>query len=64
MRYNQHNVDEEDFKRWTNVLMLRMRGEYLGWKMVSEMGFQHEKKETETTDLSNRTFFIEIFFGF
>jgi hypothetical protein len=64
VRYNQHNVDEEDFKRWTNVLMLRMRGEYLGWKMVSEMGFQHEKKETETTDLSNRTFFIEIFFGF
>lgn len=64
VRYNQHNADEEDFERWTNVLMLRMRGEYLGWKMVSEMGFQHEKKETKTTDLSNRTFFIEIFFGF
>ena len=64
VRHADHNAEDGDFDRWTNVFMLRMQGEYLGWKMVSELGFQHERKETDLADVTNRTFFIEIFFGF
>lgn len=32
--------------------------------MVTEMGLEYEKIETKTEELSNRTFFVEMFFGF
>jgi len=64
VRHSDHGGGETGFDRWTNVFMIRMRGEYLGWKIVSELGFQHEKMESDLTDVTNRTFFIEMFFGF
>ena len=62
--HSEHNVEENDFKRWTQVYMVRTQGAYLGWDMVTEMGFEYQKKKTEADETTNRTFFIEIFFGF
>ncbi|MBT3343321.1 MAG: hypothetical protein HN712_14125 [Gemmatimonadetes bacterium] len=53
-----------DFDRWTNVFMVRMHGNYLGWKAVTELGYQIEHVEAPGTEASNRTFFLEMYFGF
>ncbi|NKB72367.1 MAG: hypothetical protein GKR89_35270 [Candidatus Latescibacteria bacterium] len=64
VRHRDHLDKEADFDRWMDVIMLRTRGAYLGWDMVTEMGFEYQKLENDTDQVSNRTFFLEIFFGF
>lgn len=64
IRHTEHNDQARDFKRWTDVFMLRTKSAYLGWDMVTEIGFEYEKKETAAAAFANRTFFIEMFFGF
>lgn len=62
--HTDYDDDTRDFDRWTNVFMVRMQGTYIGWKTVTELGFQHEKIETPDAEVSNRTFFLEMYFGF
>ena len=62
--HTDYDDGSRDFDRWTNVFMVRMQGTYIGWKTVSELGFQMEKIESPAGDLSNRTFFLEMYFGF
>jgi hypothetical protein len=64
VRHTEHHTADGDFNRWTDVLMLRMRGAYLGWDTVTELGFEYQRIESDTGDVSNRTFFLEMFFGF
>ena len=62
--HTDYDDGDRDFDRWTNVFMVRMQGTYLGWKTVSELGFQLEHVETAGAEVSNRTFFLEMYFGF
>lgn len=62
--HTDYDDGDRDFDRWTNVFMVRMQGTYLGWKTVSELGFQLEHVETARAEVSNRTFFLEMYFGF
>ena len=62
--HSDYDDDSRDFDRWTNVFMVRMQGTYIGWKTVSELGFQHERIDTPGAEVSNRTFFLEMYFGF
>ncbi|MBI2503157.1 MAG: hypothetical protein HYW07_07965 [Candidatus Latescibacteria bacterium] len=62
--HNEHNARENNFRRWTDVLMLRTQSTYLGWSTVTEMGFEYQRKERKTSEVSNRTFFAEMVFGF
>ena len=62
--HTDYDDGDRDFDRWTNVFMVRMQGTYIGWKTVSELGFQLERVETAGSELSNRTFFLEMYFGF
>jgi hypothetical protein len=62
--HTDYDDGDRDFDRWTNVFMVRMQGTYIGWKTVSELGFQLERIETAGSELSNRTFFLEMYFGF
>jgi hypothetical protein len=62
--HTDYDDDARDFDRWTNVFMLRMQGQYIGWKTVSEIGLQLERLEAEAGEQSNRTFFVEMYFGF
>lgn len=64
VRHSEHNAPERDFERWIDIFMVRTRSTYLGWNMVTEMGFEYEKKESNGDEVTNRTFFIEMFFGF
>ena len=64
VRHTDYDVGERDFKRWTNVFMVRIKGQYIGWNTVSEIGLQVERVEMEEVEVSNRTFFVEMFFGF
>lgn len=62
--HTDYDDGERDFDRWTNVFMVRIQGTYLGWKTVSELGYQVEHIEAAGAELSNRTFFLEMYFGF
>lgn len=62
--HTDYDDSGRDFDRWTNVFMVRMEGTYIGWKTVSELGFQLERIETAGSEVSNRTFFLEMYFGF
>ncbi len=62
--HSDYDDDSRDFDRWTNVFMVRMQGTYICWKTVSELGFQHERIDTPGAEVSNRTFFLEMYFGF
>lgn len=62
--HTDYDDGTRDFDRWTNVFMVRMEGTYIGWKTVSELGFQLERIETAGSEVSNRTFFLEMYFGF
>ncbi len=62
--HTDYDDGERDFDRWTNVFMVRMQGTYIGWKTVSELGFQLEHIKSSGTEVSNRTFFLEMYFGF
>lgn len=64
VRHSERNAPERDFQRWIDVFMVRTRSTYLGWNMVTEMGFEYEKKESNGDDVTNRTLFIEMYFGF
>ena len=64
IRHTDYDFEERDFKRWTNVFMMRITGQYIGWKTVSEIGLQLERVEMADAEVSNRTFFLEMFFGF
>ncbi len=64
VRHREQNATENDFDRWIDIFMVRTQSTYLGWNMVTEMGLEYEKIETKTEELSNRTFFVEMFFGF
>ncbi|MDP6700073.1 MAG: hypothetical protein QGH25_10520, partial [Candidatus Latescibacteria bacterium] len=64
VRHRQRNDPGRDFDRWIDILMLRTRSTYLGWNTVTELGVQYERRETEAEELTNRTFFVEMFFGF
>jgi hypothetical protein len=62
--HTDYDDDSRDFDRWTQVFMVRMQGTYIGWKTVSELGLQLEQVEAPGADYSNRTFFLEMYFGF
>ena len=64
VRHREHNSTQSDFDRWVDVFMLRTQSSYLGWNTVMELGVQYEKKVSADEALTNRTFFIEMFFGF
>lgn len=64
VRHREQNSKEKDFDRWIDIFMVRTQSTYLGWNMVTEMGLEYEKLESKTEKFTNRTFFVEMFFGF
>lgn len=62
--HTDYDDDSRNLDRWTNVFMVRVQGTYLGWKAVTELGYQHEHLDLPGAKATNRTFFLEMYFGF
>ena len=63
IRHTNHNDASRDFDRWTSVLMVRTISNYLGWRVATEIGVQVQRFDTGDLDVTNRTLFLESFFG-
>ena len=63
IRHRDHRDGDQDFDRWTSVLMVRTVGNYIGWRVATEIGLQVTRLDAGGLDVSNRTFFVESFFG-
>ena len=63
IRHTDHGDAAQDFDRWTSVLMVRTLSNYLGWKVATEIGLQVQRFDTDEIDVTNRTIFVETFFG-
>ena len=63
IHHRDHHDESQDFDRWTSVFMVRTVGNYIGWRVATEVGLQITRLETAGLDVSNRTFFVESFFG-
>ncbi len=61
--HREHYDEGRDFDRWTSVLLVRTMSHYIGWRVATEIGVQVERLDAGGLDVSNRTFFIETFFG-
>jgi hypothetical protein len=53
-----------DFDRWTTVMFLRTDGDFWGWKLTSELGVQLQTFDQGGNKTKERTFFVEMYFGY
>lgn len=52
-----------DSDRWTSVFMLRTFSNYAGWRIATEVGLEIKQIDEAERSMENRTFFVEMFFG-